>query len=608
MKTRNLRILSLLLTLVILLGCMAVRLPSADAAAAYENTYVNTGNQRADIIGVALTQVGYVEGSNNDTKYGTWYGLPYQPWCATFISWCARQAEISTDILARSGVASPSYFQISYKSGTSYTPRPGDLFFTPGNYHTGLVYYVEGEYFYTIEGNGSASGSYEGDRVIINKRKISKYTFGIPNYEGADGTHNYVRYQEQSHPHRYYYECSDCADKYYTGYTACVSSCASCLTCGCSASSAGYYLVSGSNLNIRSSHNASATQLGGVPEGAVVRVYGSSNGWAYAEYAGTRGHVQMKYLKRYYPAPEAPVITAQSADYVVGDSVTVSWKTDHAESYYLEVYQDGVQTAAQDMGTKTSYTIPSAEPGEYEFRVRGSNLTGTSQEGSLKLTVRDTYTVAYDPTGGSGTPASQKQVLGQTMTLSTTVPTRSGYVFLGWTSEHSGSFAEYKAGDSLLSGQDITLYAVWRSESAALTELTIARMPDRKQFALGTALSTSGLELKAAYSDGSGEMITDGFTVEGFDSEELGVKTITISYETMAVSYQVEIVEQIAGDVNLDGFTNRDDVMRLLWHISFPEQFPVEAQVDFTGDGNVDRDDVMQLLWHINFPEKFPLT
>ena len=56
------------------------------ASAAYENTYTNTGNQRDDIIGVAKTQIGYREGNNNDTKYGDWYGLPNQPWCAMFIS------------------------------------------------------------------------------------------------------------------------------------------------------------------------------------------------------------------------------------------------------------------------------------------------------------------------------------------------------------------------------------------------------------------------------------------------------------------------------------------------------------------------------------------
>ena len=53
---------------------------------------------------------------------------------------------------------------------------------------------------------------------------------------------------------------------------------------------------------------------------------------------------------------------------------------------------------------------------------------------------------------------------------------------------------------------------------------------------------------------------------------------------------------------------DRDDVMALLWHISFPERFTIEAPADFNGDGQVNRDDVMQLLWHISFPDRFPLV
>ena len=46
---------------------------------------------RDDIVDMAISQLGYTEGPNNDTKYGDWYGLPNQPWCAMFVSWCANQ-------------------------------------------------------------------------------------------------------------------------------------------------------------------------------------------------------------------------------------------------------------------------------------------------------------------------------------------------------------------------------------------------------------------------------------------------------------------------------------------------------------------------------------
>lgn len=150
-----------------------------------DNTYANTGDLRKDIVGVAKTQIGYREGSNNDTKYGMWYGLPNEPWCAMFITWCANQANVPTAVLAKSAVASPkkSYFNIPYYDGADYTPQSGDLFFTKTWSHVGLVDYVDGEYFYTIEGNTNVDDNSEtGVGVFAKKRKISEYYFGVPSY------------------------------------------------------------------------------------------------------------------------------------------------------------------------------------------------------------------------------------------------------------------------------------------------------------------------------------------------------------------------------------------------------------------------------------------
>lgn len=196
MKSKSSKIFSGLLALVLALTMMVGVMPMS-ASAAYENTYTNTGNQRDDIIGVAKTQLGYREGANNATKYGTWYGLPNQPWCAMFISWCARQAGIPTSVLKNSAVAAPDaqYFNIPYYDGASYTPQKGDLFFTKSWSHVGLVYYVDGDYFYTIEGNSNNMGSGEGTSVVSNRRKISNFYFGVPNYQGGSTpshTHSYT--------------------------------------------------------------------------------------------------------------------------------------------------------------------------------------------------------------------------------------------------------------------------------------------------------------------------------------------------------------------------------------------------------------------------------
>lgn len=185
MRLKLKRFLSIVLTVVMMVSVMQVT--GISVKAAYENTYLNTGDCRADIISVAKTQLGYIEGDNNDTKYGTWLGYPNQPWCASFVSWCARQAGVPTSILKNSACAGAGtdYFNIPYYDGETYAPESGDLFFTKGWTHVGLVYYTDGDYFYTIEGNSNDNGSSEGIGVYSLRRKISDYYFGAPDYASA---------------------------------------------------------------------------------------------------------------------------------------------------------------------------------------------------------------------------------------------------------------------------------------------------------------------------------------------------------------------------------------------------------------------------------------
>ena len=217
----------------------------------HPNTYKNTGNMRADIIGVALTQVGYYEGPNNDTKYGVWYGLNNRAWCGMFVAWCADQAGIPKSIIPKNGTTIPANFKVTVYSGKNFRPQPGDLFFTKngsGYSHVGIVYYLDGDYFYTLEGNTYRNQEPEG--VYIHRRKIADYDFGVPNYPVGNEHSYYVGY-ESAHPHKEYYKCDHCGDKYYTGKTKASSTCKECVVASCS-HSYGKWTSSGSSQHTRS--------------------------------------------------------------------------------------------------------------------------------------------------------------------------------------------------------------------------------------------------------------------------------------------------------------------------------------------------------------------
>ena len=51
-----------------------------------------------DIVNIARTQLGFVEGPNNESPYGTWYGEPNQPYCAMGVSWCFRSEEHTSEL------------------------------------------------------------------------------------------------------------------------------------------------------------------------------------------------------------------------------------------------------------------------------------------------------------------------------------------------------------------------------------------------------------------------------------------------------------------------------------------------------------------------------
>jgi uncharacterized repeat protein (TIGR02543 family) len=74
------------------------------------------------------------------------------------------------------------------------------------------------------------------------------------------------------------------------------------------------------------------------------------------------------------------------------------------------------------------------------------------------------YVVSYNANGGSGVPSNQTKWKDQTLTLSSTKPTRTGYTFKGWAlskSDADNGTWYYKAGGTCGKNENLTLYATW---------------------------------------------------------------------------------------------------------------------------------------------------
>lgn len=142
--------------------------------------------------------------------------------------------------------------------------------------------------------------------------------------------------------------------------------------------------------------------------------------------------------------------------------------------------------------TNSGATSASYAPGG-SITVNASTTAGGTNTKTLYAVWRiQTAYVYYNANGGSGAPATQSHNAGTRITLSATVPTRSGYRFLGWATSASATTAQYQPNTSQALYTTTTLYAVWELAASTLTV---------SNGTIGTALSIGINRNNSSYTD-----------------------------------------------------------------------------------------------------------
>ncbi|MBQ4561339.1 MAG: InlB B-repeat-containing protein [Clostridia bacterium] len=468
--------------------------------AAFENTHINTGNGAEDIIAVALTQLGYMEGSlegtvqgyNDCTKYGEWYGLNYHAWCAMFVSWCANQAAIPTTVIPKHSscdegmkwFVNRGQFQYGSYYGGTYNPKRGDIVYfgapkSSGNgydaTHVGIVYMVDDTRIHVLEGNSS----YKVQTVTYKKNIKYVLGYGVPRYG------------------------SSAAER-----------------------EPGRYIITASSLHLRSEPTKSSTSILLIPYGTEVEITEIANEiWGKTTYNGKTGWVSLDYCTMGYTvryntngggsAPATQIKNAEtdliitstkpertgytfmgwstSADGAVVYKSGDKYKEDKSIVLYavwkLNTYTvklDGnggtpaTTTLTKEHGKNLGISVTPVLAG-YKFKgwstVKNGSVEYTSVynvDKSVTLYAvwekdRATFTVTYNANGGTNAPAADKFSEGSEIKITTKVPTREGYTFEGWAYSGNVKWATVFAGDVYNKNASVTLYAVWSKSVSALT-------------------------------------------------------------------------------------------------------------------------------------------
>ena len=99
-----------------------------------------------------------------------------------------------------------------------------------------------------------------------------------------------------------------------------------------------------------------------------------------------------------------------------------------------------------------------------KFYAHWSCSSSGGETGGGQTPTPTTYTVKYDANGGTGAPSNQTKKQGESLTISTVKPTKTGYTFTSWNTKKDGTGTSYNAGSKYTTEASVTLYAQYEKE------------------------------------------------------------------------------------------------------------------------------------------------
>lgn len=120
-----------------------------------------------------------------------------------------------------------------------------------------------------------------------------------------------------------------------------------------------------------------------------------------------------------------------------------------------------------------------------------------------------------------------------------------GYEFAGW----SDGLKETARTDT--AEKDMTVTAQFEKipspAEPELEKITVTP-PDKTEYLKGEELDITGMKVMAVYDDGTKTEITEGYEITGYNPDQIGEQTITVSYQNLNAQFRVTVKEEPGTD------------------------------------------------------------
>lgn len=318
-------------------------------------------------------------------------------------------------------------------------------------------------------------------------------------------------------------------------------------------------ITSDDGVKLRSGPGTNYSQVGYIPYNKQITVtatekaggylwgktsYDGKEGWCVLDYAERISDQQLSgsTLKSIYISQKPTKVTYKEGEQLdLSGMVVKAVYSDNSEKVIVDYKVEGFESKEGTYDVKVSYMEKTSS---FRVTVEGKVLTGISIESGPDKKIYKT---------GEGLQIKGLTVIGK-YSNNTTEELKKFYL------EGVDGFSKTTGKKTItVSVDDFTADFEIEVTEKSLSGIEITSLPDITNYSMGQQFSKDGMIVHALYDNGTKTVIED-YTITGFNSQQVGEQTLTVSYSGFTDSFTINVVEPGTYDLpgDLDGNGVRD--------------------------------------------------